>query len=823
MNSSCCDLGDGRDALERLLKNMEESENLNEADTRHRFVDCLIHECLGWDRACTRLERSFQGEYTDYELGTPPQVVIEAKRSEITFEIPNEKSKSLVRSVKSLIGASKNFDRAFKQVVSYCQERGIQIGVVANSFQLVMFLAVRTDGIPVFEGKCLVFNGHKSLKDHFSKLWEVLSPDGCENKNLLKELTLSSYGGIPPKLSSYIVGYPNYRYPKDIHNEFRILSELLIDDVPDTPVLRKRFLSECYCESGALSKDALLGKDIIAARYSAMFPPERENPSLESISSPKQKNLSNQYGFPSTVVADALGHRPIVIIGDVGVGKTSFIRHLVYVKAADEMQEAIFLYIDLGQKATLEQNIKEFLVKDIQRQLLEDHDVNIEEERMVRGVYHGELLRFEKGIYGPLKEKNHEKYFEEELKYLNGLMKDRVQHLKASLQHISKARRKQVIICIDNVDQREQKDQEQAFLAAQEFAASWSALVLISIRPRTYFASKSSGSISAYPQRILTVSPPRIDLVLEKRLQFSLNVAEGRVPIERLKSITMNLDSIAVFLKALINSLKSNRELTELLVNITGGNIREAVELIKGFMGSANVDSEKIIRIMREDKSGYVIPLHEFTKQALLGSFSHYDAKSSLAYNLFDLIYPNEREHFLCSILISFLISDCPKKNQEGFIETSTILSEMQRCGYVRDQVEHALRRLTNKKLIETTERLTFNEGLQGLIGDLPLSFRVTTIGAYHIKRWAPSFPYMDAMVFDTPILNEDVRNIFLEKANSFDIKDRYKRTKAFDEYLKKSWDAIENPPSYFNWPTIRAMGEESFASVKKHIESFSK
>lgn len=819
MVSPSYDMAAGEQALETLLISMtSEGLDLNEADTRHRFIDVLIHNCLAWDRTDTRLERHADGEYSDYELGTPPQIVIEAKRAGITFEIPSEGSPNIVRSIKSLTSTSREFKSAFEQAVSYCTQRSIQIGAVANSTQIIVFLGVRTDGIPVVEGKCLVFNNLQQLKNNFARLWQAISSDAGYRRLLVNDLASSVPSGVPPKLSSYIPGYPSFRYPSESQQSLRMLSDLLIEDAPNTPEFRKKFLEECYCESGALAKESMLGKNILSARYAAMFNPGTQGPTLQNVRS----SSSDKYGLLSEVVAEALGRRPIVIIGDVGVGKTSFIRNLIYVKAADEMRNAIFLYIDLGSQANLGQDIHEFLVQDIQRQLLEDHNVDLFEDSFVRGVYHSEILRFEKGIYARLKETAPEKFLEHQIELLDSLLKNITQHLQRCIQHLSKGRQKQVVICIDNADQRELPDQQRAFLAAQEFAAVWHALVLVSIRPRTYFASKSAGSISAYPQRILTISPPRVDLVLERRLKFSLDLAEGKLPLERLDGITIKLDSIAVFLRALLYSLRNNRDLSELLSNITGGNIREVLELIKGFIGSANVDSDKIIEIMKCGDGKYVIPLHEFSKQALLGEYSHYHAKSSVALNLFDLRYPDAREHFLCLIIISFLMSDSPGKTTEGFFSTSDILRELQMYGYVPDQVEHALRRLTNKKLIETTERITFDEGLQGLVGDMPLAFRVTTIGSYHVTRWAPTFAYMDAMLFDTPILDDSIRRTISERLTSFEIRHRYARTVAFDKYLLDVWEKLESHPIYFDWPTIRRAGETSFLSVKRVVESHS-
>ena len=544
-----------------------------------------------------------------------------------------------------------------------------------------------------------------------------------------------------------------------------------------------------------------------------MFNPSSQSPKLQSLKS----SSDDKFGMASEVVAEALGRRPIVIIGDVGVGKTSFIRHLIFVKATDEIKNAIFIYIDLGSQANLGQDLRTFFLEEIERQLFEDHGVDLYENKTVRGIYHKDLQRFDTGIYASLKESAPDKFIEYQIQFLEALTKNKVEHLRRSIEHFSRGRKKQVIISIDNADQRKLADQQDAFMAAQDFAANWQALVLVSLRPQTYFASKFSGSISGYSQRIITISPPRVDLVLIKRLKFSLDLAEGKCQLDRLEGISIKLDSIALFLKALLFSLQNNKEITRLLSNITGGNIRQALDLIKGFIGSANVDSEKIINLM-ETNGKYMIPLHEFTKQALLGEYSHYHAPSSLALNLFDVRYPDQKEHFLSSMIISYLISDGQHKSPDGFIRTANLLSEMQEYGFVSDQIEHALRRLTNKKLVETTERITFDEGLQGLVGDMPLAFRVTTIGVYHIQYWASSFAYIDAVLFDTPIFDEKYRKIILANLESFDIRERYDRTVQFCEYLNECWAKISKSPVYFDWPTLRNLGAQSFAAVEAVI-----
>ena len=64
--------------------------------------------------------------------------------------------------------------------------------------------------------------------------------------------------------------------------------------------------------------------------------------------------------------------------------------------------------------------------------------------------------------------------------------------------------------------------------------------------------------------------------------------------------------------------MRTNNDIREILANITGGNIRAVVEFVVKFIGSPNVQAEKIIEIMKT-AGRYLIPIHEFSKTAILG------------------------------------------------------------------------------------------------------------------------------------------------------------------------------------------------------------
>lgn len=58
------------------------------------------------------------------------------------------------------------------------------------------------------------------------------------------------------------------------------------------------------------------------------------------------------------MLSESISARPILIIGDVGVGKTTFIRHLMKIEAPELIEDAVALYVDLGSRATLDEELR---------------------------------------------------------------------------------------------------------------------------------------------------------------------------------------------------------------------------------------------------------------------------------------------------------------------------------------------------------------------------------------------------------------------------------------------------------------------------------
>ncbi len=625
------------------------------------------------------------------------------------------------------------------------------------------------------------------MLDKFQDLWQVLSKPGVEQKKLYAKLIGNRLPELPPKLSASIVGYPGIVNRNVFQTDLQIVSELVIEDLARSHELETEFLATCYCQSGALSQYSLTSRSILQARYAALFDSDMPRPTTVPA--------VNKGGISPELLSESFSRRPILLIGDVGVGKTSFIRHLIYVDAKTVFKKAITLYIDLGSQANFS-DLKTFLPEEIARQLREDYQVDIEERNVVRGIYHSDLQRFSKGIYSDLKETNPSSYKEKEIDFLEKKLQNKEQHLKSALEHLREAQKKQIVVFLDNSDQRDDSTQQQTFLMAQEIADHWPVLVFVALRPETYYRSLKIGALSGYHPKAFTISPPRVDLVIEKRLEFALKLTSGEIPIQALHThVQIQLTTMDKIIHIFLASLEYDRALKEFIDNISGGNIRLALDLVKGFFGSGHVDTQKIVN--KYDETGtYFVPLHEFLRAVIYGDSRYYEPDRSPIANIFDLSHLDPKEHFLLPLLIGMLASSNDPSVEEGFVEISKVYEQLQGLGFTPNQIDLAIVRGHTKKLIETGARRVPQPG-----SIMPQALRATTIGLYHIHRLCHQFTYIDAIVVDTPILNNKHKTIL----NVHTILDRLDRADLFRLYLDEQWSAFAgaNTKTAFDWNIV--------------------
>ena len=794
------------ESAKAALKELKEWElnhtapDRNEASTRFHIVDRLIEDVLGWSKDETDVEHHHEGKFSDYELGSPAKLLlVEAKREGQQFALPVGWSKATA-PISVLSADNSDLREALKQASEYCQNRGIPYGAVSNGTQLVAFVASRQDGIPPLTGRALVFSSLSDMLSRFSELWNSLSRPAVEDRRLASLLNASSLPPPPRKLSASITGYPGNKNRNPQAAELRTLGELFLEDLTRQPEIEAEFLAETYCQSGALSQYALVSKEILQARYATVF---------ESDIGANATDVSTKKGIEPQLTKDmlaaGLSKRPILLVGDVGAGKTMFVRHLIKVQARDELARAVVLYLDLGTKPTLDAELRPYLAMELERQLLDQYEIDIRERNFVRGVYHGELRRFARGIYADLKESDPAAFRDKELAKLEALTNDPEVHLVKCLEHIAKGHKRQLVLFLDNVDQRKPPFQEQAFLLAQSVAEHWPVVVFLSLRPETFKSSQAEGSLSAYQPGVFTIKPPRVDQAVAKRLTFARELLEKEERFNWFpKGVTFRSENLLNYIRMLADAFTTNSAIIEFVENMSAGNVRTAMNYIGQFIGSAHVDSQKILSII-EKQGSYRLPLHEFMRAVICGDNVHYCPDTSRVPNLLDISADDAREHFLLPLLVAFVASKGHAGTQEGYVRRTDAFSFSQRLGFSPDQVDAAITRALEAKLIATPASVVEKNML-----------RVTTTGAYATERLLGSFTYLDTVLVDTPITDEVHRG---RVHDTMPIAQRLERIHDFLSYLSESWNKLAAPTVTLDWPQLQARVLSEVSEIQQRVE----
>lgn len=765
----------------------------NEATTRRNILDTFIKDVLGWPDDEVKCEEHLQGDYFDYTLGSPQRrIILEAKRTGLIFDLPagSQSGRMSIAAVRNHSASNKS---AVDQVLRYCQESGTAVAVLSNGHQLLMFLGSRSDGQQPSAGQAYYYASPTDMLDHYSEIFDFLSPAGIQRGDLVRALSKKTAGlPPPPPLSSRIHSYPGYRIGSEMETDLRILGDLFLQDLVREETITDEFLNECYCSSGALSQYAVVSREILRTRYQQLD-------DVVKTESARDKKGPNK-GLTDDVLAGAITRRPIILLGDVGVGKSIFLKHLFRVDAKDVLKQTTVFYVDFLRHSGLVEDVSDYIVDVISRTLQDDHGIDLQDRQFVRSVYKKELAEFDRGIYGDLKSLNTEKYQERQIEMLARHLANRYEHVRRSLVFLQASHRLSAVIVLDNVDQHQAAFQEQIFIAGQSLADTWPVAVFMSLRPDTFHESRRTGALAAYQPRVFTVSPPRSDLVIIKRLKFARKelVAAGRLPGFP-TGLTLDSGNLTTYIDVLLDALESNQALVELIDNLSSGNTRRALDFVSTFVGSGYVQTSRILEAQKTARP-YVIPLHEFQRAILYGDHKYYDPSTSPIPNLFAVSTKDPKEHFLAPILLA-MVQTLGESESGGFVDLRDVIARLQTLGYTPEQVDFHLARCYQGHLAELADH-----------GDAGQLIRVLPAGAYLYKRLVSSFPYIDAVVVDTPIIDPLSRGHIRDV---FDIDERVDRAEAFIRYLDESWPFGDELVS-FSWQDTVNDWNRTLESVRR-------
>lgn len=769
-------------AFEKLNKHtdiIKGAAGENEATTRMRAIDTIVFDVLGWDKLKVETEKYARATgFVDYcfEISGNVSLVLEAKKDEQAFLLPSRKYSEKLFGFGLLAEECRGAYDAMVQAAGYATTLGSRYIAISNGHQWLLTLSY-VPNQPMDERLVYVFESVDAIKERFQLFWDCFSYHAILSNSPAIGLSESRKNPAPAKLSTTIPGYPLHIDRNHLKNQLSYVLSMVWDELNSIDN-SKDFLKKCYIFPDSSDKAFSIAKEIIEKRNK-----QDEQLTREALPSQKVPKLIKAY----------LTEKPILVVGEIGHGKSIFLKYLRLIEAEKELTNYIQIDVDFLDRPEKSNEVPDFIVKEIYRQLAERYDIEITEDKFVRAALNAETNRFKRSPRGRAFPVESDKYKLHEVEHIESIQRNHHEYLKYVFQHIKGSRGKSIAIFFDNLDKRLPVIQEEAFLRSSAMARDWDALIFVCLRPDTYYSSKKSGVLDSIAPKIISITAPDAKILLKKRFEYGAMLAEGRVgetPSGR--DISVELPTVAQFITGCcLNSLR-NRKLVSLFESASNGNARSLLQYAEKIITNGHLDTQKIMEKIEKGGS-YTIADHEAERSLLYGDYQHYDPKGSVFINVFDLRHSEPIEHFYKLFLLDFLNRSSSSGIQHGYCRLKDIINYSSQLGYTVDYIKEMTKELLGFKYCRTSTR-------EDSLSDDNVLIGITSLGRYHINVLVKKFTYIDAIVIDTPIIDETVRS----KINDIKpIAKRLGRADLFLNYLNECSNHLQDEAAKAVWQKI--------------------
>jgi GTPase SAR1 family protein len=749
--------------------------DLSESDTRSKILDKLLIEVLGWSEFDIEREGWVRVGFFDYEIKTAAfQFVIEAKKNFNDFKLP---AKGNEVKLKSIYNGNKD---VIDQIRQYVFERGLSFGVITNGTQFIISQFSNNQGKDWKEQKCVFFKDISDIKTNFDKFYDLLSRESVTKYGRIKIVKTSNIAKTIVK--DHSLKRKNFELVRNqISQQLIPIINKVFEEIYNTETLEgKKILKDCYVEN----------KDVKKYNSELGFIFADNPPTFDRRIIPVQNTEKTQEQLKSQIFNDVNTlPDPIILIGTAGAGKTTFIKYFTEVllsKKNKKNRPLVYLDFRLYTSQTIRDT--RFIYDNIIKQLEDDYPVlNLSKFNILKTIYESEIDKKKQGTWSYFVN-NKERLNEAIGNLIEEKQKDPINHLIAITNYLLYKCNKRICVLFDNADQLNEGDQKEVFLLGNGINRNLKSIAIISLREGYFYKWKNKPPFNAYQSIVYHITAPPYRKVLEKRINYVMNRFDFQaidLTAEN-KQVKFQRGSLEHLFKNLYDTLfnSKNSDVMEFLEETSYPNTRQGLENFKSFLLSGH---SKISEYMSfEYGVGHGIPIWEFFKSVALDSNYYYETSKSKIVNIF---YPskNNTNHFTKIRLLNHLFIKLKNSSKKiDYFSVNDIANEFLKAGYSIDIIEEEIQELFDYKLISTSEYTEDIEEESRI--ELNSMISITSVGVYYLKSLINRFHYLDLIVQDTPIYDEDsfnkVCNVFPDSDEQGN-RDLEKRKNTVIEFLK--------------------------------------
>lgn len=331
----------------------------------------------------------------------------------------------------------------------------------------------------------------------------------------------------------------------------------------------------------------------------------------------------------------------ILLIGSVGSGKSTFIRHFQHTSLpADISSKTTWLYIDMNSAKASNQGEYDWIAEQIYRILQSKYpEEDFETINMLCQVYREDIQIFDKGL-GQLLDKHSPKYKEELYKRLLAIHGNPEKRLKKYVNFLCAKYQQTFIIVFDNCDKQTSEEQLVMFDVAQWLREYFPFLVIMPLRDSTYDAYQNMPPLDTVIKDLtFRIDPPDFLTVLQYRLNYIWRLQKDQLQVEGYnlsgsKHVELKKDEFINYFRSILNSIRQNSFAKDLFYGLASRNIRRGIEIFLNFCRSGHIPAEHFLK-MRVTDGSYSLPAHLILNALMKGYRKYYSSNVSCIKNLF--------------------------------------------------------------------------------------------------------------------------------------------------------------------------------------------
>ncbi|MBH0049016.1 type I restriction enzyme HsdR N-terminal domain-containing protein [Pseudoalteromonas sp. SWYJZ19] len=520
----------------------------------------------------------------------------------------------------------------------------------------------------------------------------------------------------------------------------------------------------------------------------------------------------------------SLDRQVMLLIGSVGSGKSTFIDYL-FNKALDKSltEKVAPVRIDMNNSPLSQDEIYSWLrqkvIEGCKNTLKE---IDFDDISIIEKVYATEINKAKKGDLSYFDEGSLDwrRGLREEILRLKG---DEILTTNAFVRFCCAERGRTLIIVLDNCDKKETKEQLLMFQVAQWIQDSLRCLVILPLRDETYDNYKHLPPLdTALKDLVFRIEPPLLQQVLVSRVKLSLKELEGGAN-ETLSYELPNGFRVeypksdrAYYLTAILSSIfEYNNFVRNIIVGLSGRNIRRALEIFIELCNSAHLDSSEILKI-RHSEGTHKIAFHKILTILLRINKRYYGSEGSYIKNLFD----RKDDTSPINSFSRFLILTWLKSNNQtsrgkfkGYHPIKDVVKALNEIGISEDTLFEEILYLVKGNCIVSEDFKTENLCLSTLI-------KITPSGEIHLDL-ASNITYLatisEESLTETPIA-EKVKKRIMHLDNQMSYQNSLLNAIDFYESLKKNKDEQLPPFEEYIFGTEKV--DLNLSEIEKKVEA---